>query len=175
MRKYLFLLVLASVVAQADIYRIVDEHGNVSYSDKADSRAEQVELEEPSTYAPAPVQIDIKKSDAVNEQSSLDIPAYQLTITSPQHDESIWENAGTITVNVIITPELSTERGDQLIFKIDGNQIGLAQSSTSLIVENMERGSHIALVMVVDKSAKVIRQSKSVLFHIHRNMKSNAL
>ncbi|MBE9533202.1 MAG: DUF4124 domain-containing protein [Proteobacteria bacterium] len=171
MRKYLLLLLIVSAVAQADIYRIVDEFGNASYSDKADSRAEQIELEEPSIYTPTAVPIEIKEIDIIDEQTDIEVPDYKLIITSPKHDENIWGNAGTLIISVTITPELSAERGDQLIFKLDGKQLAPAQSATSFTVESLERGSHIALVTVVDKAGEVIRSSKSVLFHIHRNSK----
>ena len=165
MKKYLLLLLIVSIAAQANIYRITDEHGNVVYSDKADSSAEKIELEAPSTYTP----ISVKEIATIDELISIDVPGYALIITSPTHDESIWGNAGGITISVNITPELNPDRGDQLIFKLDGKQLGSAQLDTSFIVETLERGSHIALVMVVDKAGEVIRSSKSVLFHIHRN------
>ena len=168
MKKYLLLLLIASVVAQADIYRIVDEYGNVIYSDQADNSAEKVELQEPSMYTPTPIPVEIKEVKVIDEQEELDVPDYKLTITSPVHDENIWGNAATTTINVDITPELNFERGDQLIFKLDGKQVGSPQSSTSFTLENLDRGSHIAVVTVVDKAGEIIRSSKSVLFHIHR-------
>ena len=124
MKNYLILLLFVAVTTQADIYRLVDEQGNVSYSDQADSNAEQIELKGLSTYTPTPVPVEIEEIAPVIAEGK--IPDYQVVITSPTQDENIWGNTGTITVMVDISPELDTERGDQLLFKLDGHQVGEA-------------------------------------------------
>jgi len=54
-------------------------------------------------------------------------------------------------------------------FKLDGKKVGEPQTGLSYTFQNIERGSHILTVSVVNKKGKVIKASKSVLFHMHRN------
>lgn len=175
MKKYLILFLLVTISAQAEIYRLIDEHGNVIYSDKPDNSAEKIELKELSTYTPTPIPVEIKESEIViDEQANLEVPDYKISITSPKHDENIWGNAGTISINVDISPELNSERGDQLLFKLDGKKVAAPQSSISFTLDSLDRGSHIALVSIIDKSGEIIRSSKSVLFHVHRRSQKAA-
>ncbi|MDO7667409.1 MAG: hypothetical protein MUQ39_03380, partial [Pseudomonadota bacterium] len=96
------------------------------------------------------------------------VPDYSLVITSPSQNETIRENAGNITINSSITPSVNTDRGDKLIFTLDGQLNSVAQDATSYTFTNVDRGSHIAVVSVVDKTGKVIKSSKSILFHLLR-------
>ncbi|NQY26881.1 MAG: DUF4124 domain-containing protein [Piscirickettsiaceae bacterium] len=168
MKKYLILLLLISISAQADVYRIIDEYGNISYSDQESSHSEKVELNKPSTYTPPPIPVVIE--DIVDTTSDdNEAPNYQLMITSPSQNENIWGTEGNVTITVNISPALDTERGDTLLFKVDGKPVTDAQTVTSFSLINLDRGSHIALVSVIDKLGNVLKNSKSILFHVHKN------
>jgi len=168
MKKYLFLLLLMTASTQADVYRLIDEHGNISYSDQESSHSEQIELNEPSIYTPEPIVTHIEDiTEPVSDDG--EAPSYQLIITSPEHDENIWGTEGNVTIKVDISPALDTERGDTLLFKVDGNPVSDAQTAAYFSLKNLDRGSHIALVSVIDKSGNVLKNSKSILFHVHKN------
>jgi hypothetical protein len=96
------------------------------------------------------------------------VPNYTLVITSPSQNETIRENAGDISINSSVTPPVNTDRGDKLIFSLDGKLKSTAQGATSYTFTNVDRGSHIAVVSVVDKTGKVIKASKSILFQLQR-------
>tara|TARA_R110002049_G_scaffold308866_2_gene514567 strand:- start:276 stop:806 length:531 start_codon:yes stop_codon:yes gene_type:complete len=167
MKYYTLLLLLISLVVQADVYRSVDKHGNVIFSDKATDNAEKIELQESYTYSP-PVIIDLVEDEPSQPLVELAVPNYTVVIIAPSQNEPIRENAGNITVTSTVTPELNAERGDKLIFSLDGNLKSVAQDETSYTFTNVERGSHIAIVSVVDNTGKVIKSSKSILFHLQR-------
>ena len=166
MKFILLLLMFVAMTAQAVIYRSVDKHGNVRFSDQPDNNAEQIELKELPTYTPTPVTPDVVEPEQVSE--TILPPKYQINIISPKQNESIWENAGNVSVNVEVTPALNAERSDQLMLKLDGAQVGEPQIASSFTLTNIDRGSHVLVVSVVDKMGKVLRRSISVLFHLHR-------
>lgn len=168
MKYYTFLLLLVATLVQSDVYRSVDEYGNVIFSDTSSENAEKVELQEASSYT-APVIIDLPDNE-VQPSPLLDlpIPNYTVVISSPSQNETIRENSGNVIIGSTISPELNGERGDKLMFILDGNLKSSMQSGNSYTFTNVDRGSHIAKVSVVDKSGKPIKSSKSVFFHLQR-------
>ena len=167
MKYFTLLLLLISLAVHAEVYRSVDKQGNVIFSDTATDDAEKIELQESYTYTP-PVIIDLADDEPSLPLIEIAVPDYTVIITSPSQNETIRENAGNITINSSITPSVNTDRGDKLIFSIDGKLKSAAQDATSYTFTNVDRGSHIAVVSVVDKTGKVIKASKSVLFHLQR-------
>lgn len=167
MKYYTLLLLLIGLTVQADVYRSVDKQGNVVFSDTSTENAKKIELQESYTYSP-PVIIDLVDDKPSPMLVDMAVPNYTLMITSPGQNETLRENAGNVTINSMVTPELNTEREDKLIFSLDGQLKSEAQDAISYTFTNVDRGSHIAVVSVVDKTGKVIKASKSILFHLQR-------
>jgi hypothetical protein len=167
MKYYTLLLLLLSFAINADVYRTIDKQGNVSFSDTASDNAEKIELQPSYTYNPPEI-VDLADDEPSPDSVETAVPNYALVITSPSQNEALRENAGNITINSSITPELNIEREDKLIFSLDGQLKSEAQTASSYTFMNVDRGSHIAVVSVVDKTGKIIKSSKSLLFHVLR-------
>lgn len=167
MKYYTFLLLFIVVAVQADVYRSVDKQGNISFSDTSTDNSEKVELKESFTYTP-PTIVDSVDDEQVPDPVETAVPSYAIVITSPNQNETVRENAGNVIVTSMISPELNIERGDKVIFSLDGSIKSTAQEANSYTFTNIDRGSHIAVVSVVDKNGKVLKSSKSVLFHLQR-------
>jgi len=167
----LVLFLLPLVTYADDIYRSVDRDGNVTFTDEPDTKAELIELEELPTYEAAPLPIlPIENTVQQEEEVVEDIkkPKYKISITSPEQNQSIWAGGGILTATVSVQPELNSQRADKVQFKLDGKKVGEPQTGLSYSFENLDRGSHILAVSVVDNKGKVLKTSKSVLFHVHR-------
>ena len=169
---HLLVLFLLPLVTYADdIYGSVDRDGNVTFTDEPDTKAELIELEELPTYEAAPLPIlPIENTVQQEEEVVEDIkkPKYKISITSPEQNQSIWAGGGILTATVSVQPELNSQRADKVQFKLDGKKVGEPQTGLSYSFENLDRGSHILAVSVVDNKGKVLKTSKSVLFHVHR-------
>jgi len=169
---HLLVLFLLPLITYADdIYRSVDRDGNVTFTDEPDTKAELIELEELPTYEAAPLPIlPIENTVQQEEEVVEDIkkPKYKISITSPEQNQSIWAGGGILTATVSVQPELNSQRADKVQFKLDGKKVGEPQTGLSYSFENLDRGSHILAVSVVDNKGKVLKTSKSVLFHVHR-------
>lgn len=167
-KAWLFIPFLLIWPAQADIYRWVDEQGNVVFSDEPDPRAEKIELPASMTYTPEPAVEEGLSEETAEAEPAADVPDYQLRIIAPADDESLWANDGNVTVSVIIEPALDTERGDKLLFVLDGNFVGEPLMQTSVQLLNLDRGTHSVSAAVVDSDGTVITDSAPVTFHLHR-------
>ncbi|MDF1587873.1 MAG: DUF4124 domain-containing protein [Gammaproteobacteria bacterium] len=168
--KYIPLVLLfVAMTVHAAFYRSIDEYGNVVYSDQPSANSEQIELKELSTYTPTPI-VEVEAVTDANdaESTDIDVPDYQISISTPKQNEAFWSNGGTVDVTATVQPELSAERNDQLLFLLDGKPVGQAQSDLTIRLDNVERGSHILVVTVVDSQGKILQRSKSVLFHLHK-------
>jgi hypothetical protein len=169
MKFALYLLLFLTFTVHAAVYRSVDEFGNVVYSDTPVEGSEEIRLNVAPGYK-TPVVPDLAPQVITEQEQTeeLEEPNYQVSVVSPEHDQSIRDNAGTVTIEVQVQPELNQERGDLIQFQLDGQVVGQAQPSTSFTLTNIDRGSHIVVASVIDKTGKVLKRSRSVLFHLHR-------
>ncbi len=166
MRYLIIILLFFTSIASADVYRTVDEFGNVMFTDNPDSKAEKINVQPTSTYSP--VAIPEQQIEAELTEDEFPVPNYKISIISPAQNESFWSNDGTVNINVNVQPELSAERGDMLVFKLDGQDVGVPQSSPNFTLSNLDRGSHIIVASIIDADGQVLITSKSTLFHLQR-------
>jgi hypothetical protein len=167
MTRIFYLLMLCSFSLQADVYRLVDESGNVSYSDQPHPNATLIEIEALPTYTPV-----IPNISPIFDRSIMDraiaVPAYKIAILSPANDQAFWENSGTVEVEIQVEPELNQNRGDLIKVMLDGKQAGDLQSNTLISLTNIERGSHSLKVVVVSSQGESLASSEQISFQLHR-------
>ncbi len=169
MKQYLFLLLFLATSASAAVYRTVDADGNVVFSDVEEDASEQVTIDIAPSYSPPTIpDVELDSEDKRSDDLNLTTPNYLISITSPLQNET-FQNPENIAVTAEINPKLSELRADKLLFKLDGKPVGASQTPLNTVLSGVERGSHILVVSVVDKSGKVLKTSKSVLFHVHRH------
>ncbi len=158
----MILATLASAVS-ADVYRSVDENGNIIYSDTPSEGAEKIELREAQTVESQPG----TKSFQYEPPESDPPPRYkQVAITSPANDEAVRANSGNITVRMSVNPSLRP--GDRLVLTMDGREIASGRA-TSVSLENVERGTHSLKASVVGRDGKTLASSEPVKFHLLRH------
>ena len=168
MMKYHYLLLSCAVLsAHADVYRRVDGNGNVTFSDQPHPQAEKIEIEILPSYTPVAIPEDVAPVGE-EQQEDKEVPNYKIEIVSPIDDETIRANVGTVVINVSVTPTLDQDRSDQVVVKLDGQELGEPSSSSSFTLTNIERGTHTVQVSIIDKSKKVLKSSKTVTFHLQR-------
>lgn len=164
MRLFIYtVLITFAAAASADVYRSVDEDGNIIYSDTPSEGAEKIDLREAQTVESQPgtesFQYEPPESDPP--------PRYkEVAITSPQNDESIRANSGNITIRMSVNPSLRP--GDSLVLTMDGKEIASGRS-TSVSLENVDRGTHSLSARVVGRDGKSLVSSDPVKFHLMRH------
>jgi predicted phage tail protein len=164
----LILLMMTSAHAEVMVYKWVDEQGNVHFSDTPNPQAEAVELKPQPAYTPAEIPDNNTASEAMDSVPAEALtPNYQLSITAPTQEQAMWANDGKVTVSAQTTPSLSAERGDKLLFNLDG----IASSPTTatrFTFKNVYRGAHSVSVSVIDSQGKTLSTSNTVTFYVHR-------
>lgn len=170
----LSLLIAGPSLAAERIYKQIDENGNVVFTDvppRPGEAAETVEVE-----VTAPNSFETPQAQRFDSGAWIVDPAdgeepvegfsyVSSRITSPADDESLRENAGNVTVAAEIIPSLRA--GHQLRLVIDAATQQLTRTPHFQLT-NVDRGTHIARVDVVDAAGNVLFNGQSSTFHLQR-------
>ncbi len=152
-----FFISFSTVYAET-IYKIVDENGNVIFTDKATYDAEKIEVEDVQTIKQAPLTSNASSKIKKNFSSSNEL--YQaFSVVKPANGEGYRNNAGTVNIQLSLQPSLI--RGHSVLIKLDGEQISKG-TSLSAKLTNMERGEHTLTAQVLSSNGKVIISATSV-------------
>ena len=165
MKILTFLLFLIfSISAQTEIYKTIDENGNVIYSDMKprDKESEEVELKPITPIEKIPVRRSIPappkstKSGESEYYSSFIIikPSNQATIRNKQR----------FSVQVSIQPGLLRSHKVRLL--LDGKVIETKRGLLFSLAD-VERGAHTITAELLDAGRKVIKSSSNTVY-IHR-------
>lgn len=154
---------LAANTAWATVYKYIDENGIEHYTDSPSaehSDAKKLDIEVSPAANSGPL---IKsKHSSYNEQKkkSKDIT---ISIRSPKNDEALRANDGKVNISGSSSRRLPTGTEYQLV--LDGS-IVKSQSSASFNLNNVQRGTHTAIIQIITRNGKVIAESEAVTFHI---------
>ncbi len=161
-----FAALLLSLSAAAAVYMEKDAEGNTVFTDRPSSEnAKPIKLSPPSIYK-APAIANVPADDHQATDQNNDAQGYEfVTITHPADDSPIRENSGALEVNIDLIPALKP--GHRFVLRMDGMPVTEGQSTT-LRLQNVDRGTHTIQVQIVDDSDNVIISSESVTFHMLR-------
>ena len=159
---------LLAVPAAAEIYKTVDANGNVVYTDvppKTDGAP--VQMAPLNSYEPSHVPRTSAPTSGTSSGAALDAHYYSLLqITEPADDEAVRENAGNVAIAVAISPAL---RGDhRLVLVLDDTPVEGDAEDNVFQLTNLDRGTHVAAVEVVDAQGALVAESAPVTFHVLR-------
>lgn len=158
------LALMLSLTVAAQVYRTVDEKGNVKYTDQPpanDPSAEELTLPSINTQ-PA---LSPKKTAIENQKE--DVGYKEVVILTPAQDSTIPPGQLEVVVQVYLEPALRTGHRVQLIH--NGQPHGPAIPATSFMIDSLIRGEHTLLVQVVDNTGTLIDQSNTVTIHVKRH------
>lgn len=161
---FIFLFATLGMAAYAQVYRVVDENGNVTYTDRAPSTdAEPVEVRTPNT-APPPASDVYPEPPPPPEPEPA--PGYQVTINAPADETIIPRGPGNVSVSATVTPGL--QPGHMLQLLMNGEPREEPQKSGSWALTNVFRGEQNISVAVVDKDGKRLTESSPVTIYVFR-------
>lgn len=161
------LLCLAPAVALAEVYKHVDEDGNVTYTDEPREGAERLESGDTlSTYefrAPQRQRRSSRTSSAANEDASYSA----VRVVQPQDEGTVRDNQGQVDVGAGLEPGLRD--GHEVQFVLDGEPRGEPSRSTSQRLTGVHRGEHRLRVRVLDGTGDTVAESDPVTFYMHQS------
>ena len=175
MRTLIMLLALAvalPLAAQEKVYKKVYPDGTVEYSDKPIEGGELMNVPK-GTVITMPKPSDFKAAETTadrkaREKQEAEAHAAMYTrfeIVRPKDDEPIRSNSGDLTAQLVLEPGLV--EGDRLRWKLDGNPIE-GTGGLTLILRNVDRGTHTLQAEIVDSQGKVVKSTPVVTFHLLR-------
>ena len=153
----------------AQIYKSVDEQGNVSYSDTPPKSGPSEEVKVRITNStPAPEILEPLEPIPSGAPVSDDEPMgdYLVEIASPDDETTIPMGPGNFSVVAAIEPALG--RGELLQLYVDGSPAGSPQSRSTWDLTNVFRGAHDLTVVVTDQSGAQLAESDSVRVYVLR-------
>lgn len=166
MSKWLFLVLLLPLAAQAAVYRWVDESGNVVFSDQPHPGAKKIQLPGISTYQPPAA---VSNGNATpTAKPAAGAGTYSVQIESPTDQQTIHDNNGNLNVRVSIQPALQPGLGAQIAASLDDHSQTYKSSGTSLTIPNIDRGTHVLHVWVEGRNGQPISERSSVTFYMRR-------
>lgn len=169
----LFTFFLATVAAPlaAQVYKVVDEDGNVTYTDQAPmDGSSPVELRpisviEAPTYEKASKEEDMDEDGKEMSLSYLRKNFKDFAIVSPQPEESVWRPDGPIPI--AWSTQYALQDGMQVVIYLDGKR-HIATTQQMIGVPNMDRGEHSVKAELRDSKNRIIATAAPVVFFVRQ-------
>ena len=165
-----FLLPLAAF-SQGEIYKVVDENGNVTFTDQRPATgAEPMELP-PLSVIETDVQVPDTPATAADQEpkpptsSELRKQFRDFSITQPEQEQTFWGTANTVVVSwgssQAIPPEMS------VTLYVDG--AGQKAPATGGVSLTLELGEHQVRAELRDERGRRIVTTKTVTFFVKQH------
>lgn len=156
-------------IAYSQVYKSVAPDGSITYSDGPSTPNQS-----PETVTPLPTYIAPKitatpPTPTTNTKPKEPTQYQAIRILSPSPDDTIWDNSGTINVQIETQPSLNTEAGDRIVVYVDGKQTGDPAASTSASATGIERGTHQVGAAVLTSEGTTAIQSETITVHLKRH------
>jgi len=165
---FLCLMLALGSVQAGKITKYTLPNGRVIYSDKPPPEAtssEEVTVEPLQSFT-LPAAPPLEDSTAGKNAQDKDDGNYEeFKVTSPANDATIRDNGGNVRVSLSLSPSLRS--GHSIEVMMDGQSIG-SGNSTSVILTEVDRGTHTVRASVKDDQGKEIARSNSIIFHLKR-------
>ena len=147
-------LALASWCACAEeVYREVGEDGVPVFSDQAMPGAEPITIREPVIFKDTAIQRNQQERNSTPKEES-SAPDYNLMIADPPDNAAIRDNAGNLTLTIAISPTLQAGHRAELL--MNGQKLRNVDMSGPVDLTNLDRGTHVFSLRVVDRQDLVI-------------------
>ncbi len=158
------LFIIAGTAIAAPIYVTKDEAGNPVFSDQGTENSKQVEIQKTVTYDSSGFLKEYKDatSSTVDEETT-DFKYQTLTVSTPGGEEAIRDNAGNLELLFVIEP--GPQPGHSIALMMDGKKHSTVTGTGSLILANVDRGTHqfhLQVTRTADKLELQVGPSTSV-------------
>ncbi|MGD9265609.1 MAG: DUF4124 domain-containing protein [Lysobacterales bacterium] len=169
----LLLLVLVCGQAGAQVYKTVDEDGNVVYTDQPPKDGSGPMELPPLSIVEAPDYEEIARPKTdMDEDEDNELSLRQLrnryrgfAIISPENEQSLWNPQGLISMAWQAPYPL--QQGMQVRASMDGEQIGLTRDRV-IPITRLDRGAHTLEAVLVDARGRTVATAEPVTFFIRQ-------
>lgn len=162
---YPLFILLFTQVGAGTVYKTVTPTGQVIYSDSPSADAQPMELNANLIIDP----LSTAQLKSVNTPQSVNTPRgeksaidYQLTILSPQPEQTIRNNRGQLVIRGALKPVASGN------FKLHINQREMVQNKPLFQLDNLDRGEYQFYIEFIGNSGKILASSNQQTFYLHK-------
>ncbi|MEC7119596.1 MAG: DUF4124 domain-containing protein [Pseudomonadota bacterium] len=157
----LSLLVVAGTAA-AEIYRSVDERGNVTFSDSPTKNSERVNLP-PLSIIPGMNPADIARANRTqgNQNQATRPNRYQLSFVSPGAGQVLHKPQDIL--EIAVKTDVPLANGDRMSLQINGRSLG-EDASAAVATESLDRGEHTVTARVIRDDGRVVGEQSVTVF-----------
>ncbi|WP_428606461.1 DUF4124 domain-containing protein [Sedimenticola sp.] len=167
MKKLLFFSLIAFTLAsQAAIYKWVDSRGEVHYSDTPTRDAEEVQLSDPTIYTPTGSGASKLNDQSTNRPPEQPIHYSSFVILSPNNNEVVLANNGSVVIRFQSQPAL--QPGHYIQPVLDGRILDQRLGGNELVLNNIERGGHMLHASIHDAGGRLQARSNIVQFFVRQ-------
>ena len=172
-RLILLLMMCFCLTAQAQIYKVVDKDGNVTYTDQAPGDGtEPMKLPELSVvttdYAD---EAQATTTEPVDETAEKELTRKDLRklyrdfrITRPAPEETFWGTENTVVVAWASSEPI--QEGLSVHFTVDGK--AQPPSAENMLGVTLDRGEHTVSASIVDERGRPVVSTDTVTFYVHQ-------
>jgi hypothetical protein len=146
------------------VYKTEDKSGNPVFSDQSSPTSEKIKVEDPLTFPAAEVK---KNAGAFNNGATRSRPEMKapvvyktLLISSPLDQDTIRNNAGNMTVEIVTQSKIAPQH--QLELLVDGN-INAVYDGNPFNLQNLDRGEHALQLQIRNSESGQIYKSSPVV------------
>jgi len=168
---FAIMLSLISLDSLAEVYKLVDEDGNITYTDQPASAAEPATLEKLSPLNQIPTLLKPADDEALAELADGETELFagynSALIVSPENGSIIPHNQISIVIQLSLSPQL--QAGHRVQFWFDGAPQGQPVAVTAYQIDNIERGSHSLSARVFSAQGQLLISTASVEVHVKRH------
>ena len=167
----IFFALLAASTVGAEVYKVIDDQGNITYTDTApaETAVEKVLLP-PVNKVPT-----LTRAVATPPYPDSDelLPVFKgyssAALVSPLNDSLVRFDQPQVLAQLALTPELAVDHRVQ--FYVDGYAHGSAVGGNSLAIAGLERGTHHISARVLSSQGAVLVIAEPVTVHVQRHLK----
>lgn len=169
--KLCLLWCLLPLIASAAIYKSVDKHGNITFSDQPQQNSRQFQIGPAQGFDSPPQKqnisaaknTDVKKSSAVQHSYS------SLKISSPENNAIFYMGRDSIDVSAMVTPSL--QAGDEAVLQVDGQAVSTIAGPTEnlkLRLTTITAGKHSMVVEIRSQGSngKALKTSNRITYYV---------
>ena len=140
-----------------EVYKSVDEDGNIIFTDRPVTNSEKIKLKELKTTETVKPSGSSSGSSSRGENTE-DFSYKKLFVSSPADGSAIRSNTGNVSISVASEPSLRS--GHSLLIAMDGKELSKG-TSKNVSLTNVDRGTHTITASIVDSSSKTIISTSS--------------
>jgi len=161
----LSLLIFCSDSVISQVYKYIDESGNVVYSD---TPPEEQKYLAPAELPDLIIQPAVKVEARVGANSSdpKEAAEVDVNIIQPANETTITPGQMSFTVAAEVTRPLA--RGEMAILMVNGQEFGRSNMNLSWTVDNLVRGEMTLRVRIIDRENEQLAESEALRVFVRR-------